>query len=158
MVARSLSVIFAVDSEIEIIERKDGKCYVLAYYDHQGRRRRERTPLEIVSSGFRAILAMACDIMRGLMEEPNFQSIVNARAVVLVDEIEAHLHPRWKLAIMASLRKAMRNVTFIVTSHDPLCLRGMTSDIFGPMHLLSATFSSCSGEHTMTNTGDVQQS
>src|SRR5207237_5353842 len=44
-----------------------------------------------------------------------------------VDEIEAHLHPRWKLAIMASLRKAMRNVTFIVTSHDPLCLRGMTS-------------------------------
>jgi DNA-directed RNA polymerase subunit H (RpoH/RPB5) len=45
--------------------------------------------------------------------------------VVLIDEVEAHLHPRWKIQIMHVLRKALPKVTFIATSHDPLCLRGM---------------------------------
>jgi hypothetical protein len=42
----------------------------------------------------------------------------------------------------------------------PACVRprGIMSDIFGPMHLQSATFSSCSGEHTMKTTGDTQHS
>jgi ABC-type cobalamin/Fe3+-siderophores transport system ATPase subunit len=131
MVARSLHAIFAVEGDFEVIQREGNVCYVVTeYVDARGERRRERTPLDIVSSGFRAILAMTCDIMRGLMEgkqKRTFQSLVNARAIVLVDEIEAHLHPRWKLAIMASLREALPSVTFIVTSHDPLCLRGMAS-------------------------------
>jgi hypothetical protein len=45
--------------------------------------------------------------------------------VVLIDEVEAHLHPRWKMQIMGGLRRALPAMTFIVTTHDPLCLRGM---------------------------------
>lgn len=130
MVARSLRSIFAIEGDYDVIERDDERCYIISHYEHEGVPRRERTPLDIVSSGFRAILAMTCDIMHGLMSSPaseNFQSFVNARALVFIDEIEAHLHPRWKIAIMASLRTALPNVTFIVTSHDPLCLRGMAS-------------------------------
>jgi hypothetical protein len=51
-----------------------------------------------------------------------------ARGVVLIDEIEAHLHPRWKVQVMTSLRRALPGMTFIVTTHDPLCLRGMGAD------------------------------
>lgn len=133
MVARSLHSIFAVEGDFDVIERDHtaNRCYVIVeYLDDRGQKRKERTPLESVSSGFRAVLAMACDIMRGLMEgrqARHFQSLINARAIVLVDEIEAHLHPRWKIAIMALLREALPNVTFIATSHDPLCLRGMAS-------------------------------
>ena len=130
MVARSLRSIFAVEGDFDVIQREGEVCYVVSRYEHGAKRRQERTPLDIVSSGFRAILAMACDIMRGLMEGRNkrhFQSLINARAIVFIDEIEAHLHPRWKIAIMASLREALPNVTFIATSHDPLCLRGMAS-------------------------------
>lgn len=74
------------------------------------------------------MLAMACDILRGLMDRtinPSFTSLEDARAIVLVDEVEAHLHPRWKMQIMRGLRVALPRVTFIVTTHDPLCLRGM---------------------------------
>jgi hypothetical protein len=53
------------------------------------------------------------------------ETLAQARAVVLIDEVESHLHPRWKMGIMRGLRQALPNVTFIATTHDPLCLRGM---------------------------------
>ena len=43
----------------------------------------------------------------------------------MIDELETHLHPRWKMRIARSLRNAMPNVQFLMTSHDPICLRGM---------------------------------
>jgi hypothetical protein len=126
-VVRALRSIFAVEGDFDVVERGEKDCFIVTPYLHGGVERRERTPLKLVSSGFRAVLAMACDIMRGLMRQPGFQTLYGARAIVFVDEIEAHLHPRWKIAIMSALREALPNVTFVVTSHDPLCLRGMGS-------------------------------
>ncbi|WP_284180390.1 AAA family ATPase [Rhabdaerophilum sp. SD176] len=87
------------------------------------------TPLNAVSSGFRTVLALACDTIRWLMKDRKSgwgpSDLNNARALILIDEVEAHLHPRWKVQIMDGLRKALPAATFIVTSHDPLCLRGM---------------------------------
>jgi len=96
-------------------------------------------PFSAVSSGYRALLALICDIFAGLFAEwdrragdsPAFTPADRARgartlgAIVLVDEVEAHLHPRWKLRVMTGLRMALPNVLFIATTHDPLCLRGM---------------------------------
>ena len=65
---------------------------------------------------------------RGLLDGSaagEFDGFRSAQGVVLIDEIEAHLHPRWKMQVMTSLRNALPNMTFIVTTHDPLCLRGM---------------------------------
>lgn len=86
--------------------------------------------LDVVSSGYRAVLALVCDVLAGLMEH-NATSARDARmsrAIVLIDEIEAHLHPRWKMQIISGLRRALPNVTFILTTHDPLCIRGMMQD------------------------------
>lgn len=81
------------------------------------------TPIDRMSEGYRSLFAMAVDIMRELLRyAPNLES---ARGVVLIDEIETHLHPRWKMRVMSALRAAMPQVTFIATTHDPLCLRGM---------------------------------
>ena len=52
-------------------------------------------------------------------------NLETAHGVVLVDEIETHLHPRWKMRVMSSLREAFPRIQFIVTTHDPLCVRGM---------------------------------
>lgn len=101
--------------------RSNGETYVL------------RQRFDAVSSGYRAVLALVCDIFQGLManNKRNGTDLTQARAaresaaIVLVDEIEAHLHPRWKLQIIAGLRAALPRVTFIITSHDPLCVRGM---------------------------------
>lgn len=86
-----------------------------------------RQHLHIASSGYKAMLALICDVFEGLLVAANMEPRVArlAHAIVLIDEIEAHLHPRWKIEIIAGLRKAFPNVTYIITSHDPLCVRGM---------------------------------
>lgn len=74
------------------------------------------------------MLGMLCGILRGLVEENGTEELTTfaaSRGVVLIDEIEAHLHPRWKVQVMTSLRRTLPGMTFIVTTHDPLCLRGM---------------------------------
>ncbi|HET9640975.1 MAG TPA: AAA family ATPase [Allosphingosinicella sp.] len=80
-------------------------------------------PLEEMSVGYKSVIAMATDIMRELML--HYDNVEFAPAVVLIDEIETHLHPRWKLRIVGLLRQAFPKVQFIITTHDPLCLRGM---------------------------------
>ncbi|MEK9939971.1 MAG: AAA family ATPase [Methylotenera sp.] len=131
-VARALRSVLAIDQEFDVIEvDKSGQCALVIKTNRVGQEPITiRTPLSIVSSGFRSVLAMICDVMRGLLgtEDEKGSSLTNARALVLVDEIEAHLHPRWKLRIMRGLREALPNVTFIVTTHDPLCLRGLAGN------------------------------
>ena len=48
-----------------------------------------------------------------------------AEGLVLLDEIGAHLHPRWKMRIVKSLRQVFPRVQFVATTHNPLCLRGL---------------------------------
>ena len=43
----------------------------------------------------------------------------------MIDEIGANLHPRWKMQIVKRLRRTFPNVQFLVTTHDPLCLKGI---------------------------------
>jgi predicted ATP-binding protein involved in virulence len=80
-------------------------------------------PIERLSEGYRSIFAMVVDITRELMRD--FRYLEDAEAIVLIDEIDTHLHPRWKMRVMGALRRALPRVQFVVTTHDPLCLRGM---------------------------------
>jgi hypothetical protein len=48
-------------------------------------------------------------------------------ALVLVDEIDLHLHPRWQRDIISNLREIFPRVSFVVTTHNPLTLLGARS-------------------------------
>jgi hypothetical protein len=129
MVIRALREILSIEGKFEVIRRdlEDRKCFVVTATAENGEPL-SQTSLNVASSGFRSVLAMACDIMRGMMDKkiyPDFETLGTATGVVLIDEVEAHLHPRWKMQIMRGLRVALPKVTFIATTHDPLCLRGM---------------------------------
>lgn len=114
-VARSLREILILKDEDEIVRDREGHVLVVAH----GR----KTPLERLSEGYKSLLTMSIDIMREMVEV--WGNLEDARGVVLIDEIETHLHPRWKMRVVRALRKALPKVQFIATSHDPLCLRGM---------------------------------
>ncbi|MGO1303623.1 MAG: AAA family ATPase [Sphingomonas parapaucimobilis] len=141
-VRRSLNSILAIDQEFDGI-RVDGKrCYLITTaISPSGKKVETKTPLGLVSSGFRSVLSMACHVIRGLIEvqDSSSASLANARAVVIIDEVEAHLHPRWKMRVVRGLREALPGVSFIMTTHDPLCLRGLTS---GELVVLRRTFQS----------------
>lgn len=86
-----------------------------------------RITLDEISHGYKNIVALACDIMRGVQ----VPSSNIAEGIVLLDEIDAHLHPSWKMQIVKSLRKEFPRIQFLVTSHDPLCLRGLNKGEIG---------------------------
>ncbi len=121
MVVRALRLIIGGGFRILYRDPVAGRCHMVI--DRDGVE--NRTPLAAVSSGFRTILALSCDVMRWLMRAPGFTTLDMARGLVLIDEVEAHLHPRWKITVMEGLRRALPKLTFIVTAHDPLCLRGL---------------------------------
>ena len=78
-------------------------------------------PVEQLSDGERGVLAMVLDLTRRLaqaspaMENPTAE----AEAVVLIDEIELHLHPEWQRRIVENLTKTFPKCQFIATTHSP---------------------------------------
>ncbi|HDR4872019.1 TPA: AAA family ATPase [Bacillus cereus] len=79
--------------------------------------------LDRLSTGFRSVIALTTDIMMTMKEF--WKDSKDAQGIVLLDEIDAHLHPRWKLQIVNKLRDTFPRIQFFTTSHDPLCLRGL---------------------------------
>lgn len=78
--------------------------------------------LEDLSDGYQTIIALATDIM---MVMKNRWRNFDAEGIVLIDEIDAHLHPRWNIEIVSRLKRAFPKVQFIATTHNPLSLRGL---------------------------------
>ncbi|SPA21975.1 putative AAA ATPase [Cupriavidus taiwanensis] len=114
-VAKAMRIVLSLSDEDELVRDVDDHICV-----SQGG---VPIPLERLSEGYRSVFALVADVARELLLE--FRSLEDAEAVVLIDEIDTHLHPRWKMRVMSSLRRALPGVQFIVTTHDPLCLRGM---------------------------------
>jgi predicted ATPase/5-methylcytosine-specific restriction endonuclease McrA len=83
----------------------------------------DTTRLNRASAGYQTVVGMAVEIMKLVFEF--WETLESASAVVLIDELDAHLHPRWKMRIMQALRDAFPNIQFIGSTHDPLVLRGL---------------------------------
>ncbi|MCP1488378.1 uncharacterized protein (TIGR02646 family) [Pseudomonas fluorescens] len=79
--------------------------------------------LSELSDGYKSVLALAMDIMFHLTSS-SFD-MESAQGVVMIDELEVHLHPRWKIQIVDRLRQLFPRVRFIVSTHDPLCVQGL---------------------------------
>jgi len=77
--------------------------------------------LEELSAGFQAILSLVFSIfdwIEGTNEAEN-KLVKEAVGTVIVDELDAHLHPEWQLSIRESLKELFPNLQFIITTHSP---------------------------------------
>ncbi|MGB3637101.1 MAG: AAA family ATPase [Rivularia sp. (in: cyanobacteria)] len=73
-----------------------------------------------LSDGEKCLLAMVGDLARRLaIANPGLEDPLLGDGVVLIDEIELHLHPRWQRDIIPALKKTFPNCQFIVTTHSP---------------------------------------
>jgi uncharacterized protein (TIGR02646 family) len=102
-----------------------------------------RVSLDRLSDGYQSVVALATDVMSVM--KLRWPEMELAEGIVLIDEIDAHLHPRWKMQVVDRLRKVFPRLQFLMTSHDPLCLRGlragevavMRRDLQGGIHVLT---------------------
>ena len=78
-------------------------------------------PLPELSDGFRSVIALATDMMQHFSAD--YESMTTAEGLVLLDEVQVHLHPRWRMTVISQLRAVFPKVRFIATTHDPLRLQ-----------------------------------
>ena len=85
--------------------------------------------LRALSLGYRTLLAWVIDLVAQLAARyPNSKNPLHEPAVVLVDEIDLHLHPKWQRQLFASLSEKFPNIQFIVTAHSPLIVQAAGAD------------------------------
>lgn len=78
-------------------------------------------PFGALSDGYRGHLGWVGDLLYRLQEvAPVDAKLKDIPAVVLVDEIDAHLHPAWQQEIIGQLARALPKIQFIFTTHSPL--------------------------------------
>lgn len=76
--------------------------------------------------GYQSMLSWIIDLCKRMFDRyPESQDPLLESAIVLVDEIDLHLHPKWQRDIISFLSKSFPNVQFIVTSHSPLVIQSM---------------------------------
>ncbi len=86
-----------------------------------------RLPLESASDGYRTVAALVLDIARNLqicygrlsLQEDRGQVVCPLPGVVLIDEVDAHLHVEWQQRIGFWLTEHFPKIQFLVTSHSP---------------------------------------
>ena len=83
--------------------------------------------LEQFSDGYKIVIAMVADIASRMAEaNPNLTNPLKTSGIVLIDEVDLHLHPKWQRTILKDLNRVFPNVQFIVTTHSPIILLGAT--------------------------------
>jgi hypothetical protein len=80
-----------------------------------------RVPFLLMSDGYRAFIGWVADLLYHLATvTPRGNKLAEARGVVMVDEIDLHLHPRWQMSVIRTVAKTLPWMQFIFTSHSPL--------------------------------------
>jgi predicted ATP-binding protein involved in virulence len=80
-----------------------------------------QVPFPALSDGYRAFLGWVGDLLYHIcMTCPSGKKLVDNHGLVMVDEIDLHIHPKWQIEVLPRLAKALPNIQFIVTSHSPL--------------------------------------
>ncbi len=84
----------------------------------------KRYDMAQLSDGERSLLAMLIDLCRRLvLANPGLDNPLLGTGVVMIDEIELHLHVRWQREIIEKLRTTFPNLQFILTTHSPFIVQ-----------------------------------
>jgi energy-coupling factor transporter ATP-binding protein EcfA2 len=90
-----------------------------------------------LSDGYRSTIQWVLDLIGWLVYADRFVQDENIRGVVLIDELEQHLHPRWQRFIIARLHAQFPRLQFIVSTHTPLLALGLADEERGLLVRLS---------------------
>jgi predicted ATP-binding protein involved in virulence len=85
-------------------------------------------PYHLLSDGLRTMLLMIADIAYRACElNPHLgkSAIVETPGIVLIDEIDLHLHPTWQRRVVRNLQDIFPNIQFIATTHSPIIIQSL---------------------------------
>jgi predicted ATP-binding protein involved in virulence len=116
-IQKSIRTIIAPSARVYFSDRPSAKLMV-EWETETG----EKIELSLnqLSSGYRNMLALVMDFARRLAQaNPQMENPLEAEAVLMIDELDLHLHPTWQQKIIPDLRKVFPNTQIIATTHSP---------------------------------------
>ena len=88
-------------------------------------------PLRNLSDGYKSIIRLAADIAyRAIKLNPHLgeRAVIETEGIVMIDEIDMHLHPKWQRHIVDDLKRTFPKIQFIVTTHSPFIIQSLKAD------------------------------
>lgn len=110
--ATDLKALLPIEPDDRLL-RRNGRLFATSY----GR----SAPLAELSDGFRSVIALAADAIHHL--STYWPTMTAAEGLLLIDELEVHLHPQWRMTIVSLLRTVFPRLRVIATTHDPLTVQ-----------------------------------
>lgn len=91
----------------------------------------EWVPFSMLSDGYRNIVRLAADIAyRAIKLNPHLgeNAVKETEGVVLIDELDMHLHPKWQKTVVDDFKRTFPKIQFIVTTHSPFIVQSLRSN------------------------------
>lgn len=105
------------------VDRSSGKARLMV--DNFG----NKVNIAQLSQGQKMLVALSGDLARRLVKlNPDSDAPLHSHGIVVIDEIELHLHPKWQQEILIGLQETFPNLQFIVTTHSPQVLSTVDKD------------------------------
>lgn len=111
----ALSEIDIDNGEIEAVVTVEGKHPARHHYS-------------FMSDGLKSMISIVSEISYRCIELNGFlgkDAVVNTPGIVLIDEVDLYLHPKWQQHILRDLQEAFPNIQFIVTTHSPFIVQSL---------------------------------
>ena len=107
--------------------------------------------IEQLSDGEQCLLALIGDLARRMaIANPGLGNPLDGTGIILIDEVELHLHPQWQRMIIPRLTKVFPNCQFIVTTHSPQVISDLKPE---SLHVLESTSTGISAKHPSVSLG-----
>ena len=86
-------------------------------------RGRLKVPFPALSDGYRAFIGWVADLLYHVCRTcPDSTKLVDNKGLVMIDEIDLHLHPKWQMSVLPTLSSVLPKIQFIATTHSPLAV------------------------------------
>jgi predicted ATP-binding protein involved in virulence len=80
-------------------------------------------PIDYLSAGEKSVILLVADLVKRLfIANPSLENPLEGTGIVLIDEIDLHLHPKWQREVLPALLATFPKLQFIVTTHSPQVL------------------------------------
>jgi len=126
----------------QVIKRAVGKClegWETIFYGIEedqlmamrSTNEKEILPFNYLSDGQRNIIGIVADIAyRCVLLNPYLEidAALQSPGVVLIDELDLHLHPKWQRTVVSKLKETFPNIQFITTSHSPFIIQSLRNE------------------------------
>lgn len=124
----------AIKSCLKSLVKEPEQKYVDIYYDVKEDEvvvtlgENQNLPFRMLSDGYRNMIGMVADIaFRMAVLNPHHEKdVINETSgIVLIDEIDLHLHPKWQRHVVDDLKRTFPKVQFIATTHSPFIVQSL---------------------------------